>query len=673
MDLTAQLSALLGNKPASGDTSSQPQATPPVLPQSPVSSTAASVATPVAATAGSIPSAITTPVKDSSTPTLATASVPAPQLPTSADTNAPASPVSTITEPPIPPATAPILPPLPSTSTVSSSTPPVATDTQNKDQNTPATLEAEKKSELPPLPAQAAPLEDTNQNKEPATSSLPEKPKDPVADLPTPPQPPLSDVAKETKNENPLEKAEKKIDSALPPLPDTATPNTSPSTPLEVDKKNELPPLPETKDQIQKLEEKSSSAEVKEIKTDVTEPQDAKPEEKEKTEIPVIVAPAKTEEAPKAEKVAVPELPKVEPPKPERKIDASKMKFWAESQKTLEELEKSWNARVIAVYIPMNGKLSNATVNEMHYHVSRLGKEGKVDRLALVIYGPGGKGTAALRLVKMIRSYVNYLIVAVPDIAASAMTMLAVGADQLVMSPIAMLSPVDTSVTHPLAPRSHGQSNMPVSIEITQIKKYLEMVKADNYHNSPNFNDTAEAVLSEHVHPIVLGHMQRAATLSTMITEKILSIHMKDKAKVAFIAKTLSEEFPSHDFPIFMDDVLAMGLNASAMSAEDIEKCASLFEYYKVLTTDVSSVDGNKKLMVARTAVIESTDLRSWFHNEETLQQKEDGKWTRMSEYHDFMRAIPMKVKENEYTVKPATFAQFKEWLKNGEVEDKQA
>jgi hypothetical protein len=625
MDLTAQLSALLGNKPAANETPAQ------VAPIQPVSAAAASIATPVVSSTGSVPSAVTTPVVESTTPTVST-STPImdkkpelPPLPTQ-----PITTTSTIPSP-APVAAAPVIPspvatptPLQSNTLPSPTQPVTPVVEEKKDQlsdflknlqnkGTEPTTNATS-SALPPLPPTLTSPQSADITKEmPKELVVPtvtvEKPKDPIETLPTPPQPPLSPIS-EIK---PLEMDKK------PELPQI--PQVDSQTIVEPKKEPVLPPLPEQK------------SEVKENAVIETKVPEIKPEQ----------------------------------PKIERKIDATKMKFWTESQQVIAELEKAWNAKVITVYIPMKGKLSNSTVNEMYYHVAKL---GKIERLALVIYGPGGKGTAALRLVKMIRSYVKYLIVAVPDIAASAMTMLAMGADQLVMSPIAMLSPVDTSVTHPLAPKA-AQSHMPVSIEITQIKKYLEMVKADAYHGTQNFNDTAEAMLSEHVHPVVLGHMQRAASLSTMITEKILATHMKDKAKVSFIAKTLSEEFPSHDFPIFMEDALSMGVNAMDMSAEDISRCGDLFEYYKILTTDVMSVDGKKKLMVSRTAIIESIDLRSWFHNEETLEQKEDGKWARLSEYHDFMRAIPLKTRDNEYVIKPANFMQFKEWMKKGEVEDK--
>lgn len=83
---------------------------------------------------------------------------------------------------------------------------------------------------------------------------------------------------------------------------------------------------------------------------------------------------------------------------------------------------------------------------------------GKLDRLSLFLKSDGGSGQAALRMVNLLRRYVNHLTVLAPLECQSAATMLALGADRILMGPVAHLSAVDTSLTHDLSHRSRQRS-----------------------------------------------------------------------------------------------------------------------------------------------------------------------------------------------------------------------
>jgi hypothetical protein len=76
---------------------------------------------------------------------------------------------------------------------------------------------------------------------------------------------------------------------------------------------------------------------------------------------------------------------------------------------------------------------------------------GRVDRQSFFIKSDDGFGQASLRMVNLLRQLAGELTVLVPLECASAVTMLALGADKILIGPLAHLSAVDTSLTHDLS------------------------------------------------------------------------------------------------------------------------------------------------------------------------------------------------------------------------------
>lgn len=95
---------------------------------------------------------------------------------------------------------------------------------------------------------------------------------------------------------------------------------------------------------------------------------------------------------------------------------------------------------------------------------------GKKDKIYLFIKSDGGTGKASLRIVNLIRKYCNELIALVPLECASAATMIALGANEIRMGPMAFLTAVDTSLTHELSPIDRDNDRVSVSLdELTRV------------------------------------------------------------------------------------------------------------------------------------------------------------------------------------------------------------
>jgi hypothetical protein len=73
---------------------------------------------------------------------------------------------------------------------------------------------------------------------------------------------------------------------------------------------------------------------------------------------------------------------------------------------------------------------------------------GDVDQLNLIISGPGGDGTVAEKIIELCRAYCKEFRVIVPNRAKSAATIIALGADEIVMGYCSELGPIDAQVPH---------------------------------------------------------------------------------------------------------------------------------------------------------------------------------------------------------------------------------
>src|SRR3989344_699545 len=115
----------------------------------------------------------------------------------------------------------------------------------------------------------------------------------------------------------------------------------------------------------------------------------------------------------------------------------------------------------------------------------------KTENIDLFLYSTGGDTMVPWRLVSMIREYCDKFSVLVPYMAHSAATMIALGADEIVMSDLSELSPIDpstTNVRNPTDPKT-GQNKIPIAVEHVMTNFDLAKNKLGNhvFHQNRNF------------------------------------------------------------------------------------------------------------------------------------------------------------------------------------------
>jgi hypothetical protein len=205
------------------------------------------------------------------------------------------------------------------------------------------------------------------------------------------------------------------------------------------------------------------------------------------------------------------------------------------------------------------------------------------ERLTLFIKSDGGSGQAALRMVNLLRQYTRHLTILAPLECQSAATMLALGADRILMGPLAHLSAVDTSLTHDLSPIDRDNDRVSVSNDelLRIIRLWTEQAK-DSTTNP-------YAALFPYVHPLVIGAVDRSSALSTRICEEILSYHMEDLDHAREISNVLNSGYPSHSYPITLREAKRIGLKVEPLADEVNGMLFELNEIYSEMGLNAST------------------------------------------------------------------------------------
>ena len=302
----------------------------------------------------------------------------------------------------------------------------------------------------------------------------------------------------------------------------------------------------------------------------------------------------------------------------------------------IREIEQYRNSRVIvAVWGDRQGLESRIAFDAQVIFFDHLQKLGDVDRIDVLIYSTGGQTLAAWGLANLVREFCEHIVVLVPYRAYSAATLFALGADEIVMTRLGQLSPIDPSITTPLGPTvqmpaTPGQSRVvPVSVE--DVVGFLSLARDEaKLQGEESLRQVFER-LSSQVHPLALGAVYRSRQQIQSLADRLLSFHIPDDQRNhrERIVETLTRALGSHDYLIgrreAKDD---FGLNVIEVSPELENLILSLFgEYSELLQlTDPYNADGflgndNDKVGDFDRAIIESDGFTHIFRTNKQVRR----------------------------------------------------
>ncbi|MFA4941136.1 MAG: hypothetical protein WC582_00870 [Patescibacteria group bacterium] len=186
----------------------------------------------------------------------------------------------------------------------------------------------------------------------------------------------------------------------------------------------------------------------------------------------------------------------------------------------------------------------------------------------LLIESFGGDPLVSWRIISLLRSLFQKVNVIVPHSAFSAATLLALGADEIVMGSYGSLGPIDPQIT---TKRKDGTTQ---EFGYEDVVSFLSFVREEGGITEQQYIKGAFEKLCEVVEPPVLGFAKRSSSLSISIGEKMLQMHMTDpeeKTQAHTIAMKLNKSFFSHGHALGRKEAEEIGLNVIAPNA-DLEK-----------------------------------------------------------------------------------------------------
>ena len=164
----------------------------------------------------------------------------------------------------------------------------------------------------------------------------------------------------------------------------------------------------------------------------------------------------------------------------------------------------------------------------------------------LVLHTPGGLVLAAMQIARAIRERKGKVTVFVPHYAMSGGTLIALAADEIVMSPHAVLGPVDPQLgQYPAASLLRAVSRKPVAEVDDQT--------------------------------LILADVAEKALIQVRESARELVTRSQTSEKAKELAELLATGTWTHDFPITFDVATKLGLKVSSDMPDEVLQLMSLF------------------------------------------------------------------------------------------------
>lgn len=251
----------------------------------------------------------------------------------------------------------------------------------------------------------------------------------------------------------------------------------------------------------------------------------------------------------------------------------------------IKSLEKArGDNRVIVYWLTDLARISEAMVPPLYDQLSSIGQQEMID---LFLFTRGGDTEAPWRIVTLMREFCKRFAVLAPYRAYSSGTLLAMGADEIVMTSMGVLSPIDPSRSHPLLPRREGApESEPISVQdmrhaMTFIRQTAKPDESTTY--TPEAMAQIVTALFDKIHPLAIGAIEQSYTLAKLIGTRCLSTHMKnidEKAKIEQIVNKLCDDYKSHAYPICRGEARDIGLKVVDAPPEVDRSMMELLKFY---------------------------------------------------------------------------------------------
>lgn len=271
----------------------------------------------------------------------------------------------------------------------------------------------------------------------------------------------------------------------------------------------------------------------------------------------------------------------------------------SERLELIKQIEQERNSKVICYitgdresYVPgisIKTQIGEDIIPILFRHLELMGKKNNID---LFLYTRGGDMVVPIRIVKLIRNYCKKFSILIPYKAHSAGTLIALGADEIIMTKLGELTPVDpTAERHPFNPRNPSNPKKLLPISVEDVRSYILFAKDELRAKKKEIIELYSKMTSQsypnpiHLHPLALGNVYRAQRIIKTLAERLLNLRMNIELKLSQkiidrIVNEITSNICIHNYPIYRDEAKSLGLKV-IISNNELEKMLwNLYEKY---------------------------------------------------------------------------------------------
>jgi hypothetical protein len=190
-----------------------------------------------------------------------------------------------------------------------------------------------------------------------------------------------------------------------------------------------------------------------------------------------------------------------------------------------------------------------------------------------------------------------------------------------------------------------------VSVSLDELNRVIRLWGAEQSDSK----DNPYKALFEHVHPLVIGAVDRAESLSIMLCKELLAYHIEDGATADNVANTLNARYPSHSYPILFDQAREIGLKVARLSPRINTLLLELNELYSEMgqraTTDFDEIraHSNEILNIWEAAGIQVyyQEDKDWFYRVEErrwLTLNDNSSWRRIERINGKTKKVVLHI-----------------------------
>ena len=231
----------------------------------------------------------------------------------------------------------------------------------------------------------------------------------------------------------------------------------------------------------------------------------------------------------------------------------------------------------------VHGRLDDDIVRRVY---EALREFGPLPWLDVVLTTSGGAATATRRVAALLDEIANHIAILVPMRARSAGTLLCLCSDELVLTSLAELGPLDS-----LLAGVDSQAG-PAWLSSEDVRGFGEMATAWFGVAPGEQGLELLGMLAQQVFPASLTQLYRFDALTRVVAADLLRRHLPlaSHDEIERVVQRLVNGYPCHDFPITRAEARAIGLNVSDADPEATSALLAVYDATVVALGEAAQV-----------------------------------------------------------------------------------